>query len=422
MKILKRNIIDMVILSLSLLYILFMIWAHLFTNIMPQVLIGLMIISLVLMNKKNIIKNADLADLVDLIFLSVCLLLLLINIKTTSGVYERKNLERILHSAVILIYYSQLINKKNEFVRNYFKGILPWINIYYVLNLIIMYIQTKGTYFLMDTVSTGNTYYLDMITGLIGADGVHCVAIFTVFVILLNLVFLDIKVGQRRKLSVIYLMITTAFSLFIATQNDNNALLILIPLMAVVCLINKTELNIYNIITKIWKPVVIVIVAFVGVGVLANSSSGLFSDIAYRLNLTITSYSITGGTLAATDERFRLFSLALEKGGAWGNGWGSIEMFSDSSINLHFGMAAIQPMIYMGGWVFYVLFNITIAKIFVGNKPGYLKKWGLLVCILILMSYFTQIFIIDRLTYFMSFLCIAFLMLPNGKDGIASTE
>ena len=79
-------------------------------------------------------------------------------------------------------------------------------------------------------------------------------------------------------------------------------------------------------------------------------------------------------------------------------------------------------MIYMGGWVFYVLFNITIAKIFVGNKPGYLKKWGLLVCILILMSYFTQIFIIDRLTYFMSFLCIAFLMLPNGKDGIASTE
>lgn len=373
-----------------------------------------MIISLVLMNERFIIHKID---FIGLILLSACILLLLINIKTTSGMYERKNLERLLHSAVILIYYSQLINKKDKFVRNYFMYFLPWINTYYVLNLFVMFIQTKGTYFLMDTVSTGNTYYLDMITGLIGADGVHCVAIFTVFVVILNLAFLDEKMGQMKKLYIFYLFISSAFSLFIATQNDNNALLILMPVMAVVYWINSTKINVYNIITKLWKPVVIVIAAIMGVSVLANCSSGLFSDIAYRLNLTITSYSIVGGAFVATDERFRLYSLALENGGAWGTGWGSIEMFSDSSVNLHFGMASIQPMIYMGGWVFYAFYNIMIAKFFAGNNEGYLKKWVLLVFMLILMSYFTQIYIIDRLTYFMTFLCIAFILLSNGNGG-----
>ena len=403
LKVNRTDLIDGVIVTLSLAYVLVLIWAHVLVDKISLNLLIMMAISLITGNTKIKIKNID---VIAIMLLIVSAVLFSVNILMNSGIHEHKNVGKILSSALILIYYSNLVNHKMCFVKKYLAAALPAINIYYILNILLMLIQTRGTYFLMDTQTNGNTFYLDMITGFIGADGTHCVAIFTVFVIILNLCNIENYSHNVKRYAQIYLVVSTAVSLFVATQNDNNALFILVPVALIVYFIARTKIDLYNFLTKFWKLIAIVVVLIIGLHFLSTSTNEKFAAIAYRLNLTITSYSLTGGQILSTDERFRLYTLALQNGGMWGKGWGSIQMFSDTSINHHFGMSAIQPMIYMGGWVFYLIYNLTTAKLFAGKENGSIKRTILFFFLFVLMSYFTQIYIIDRLTYFMCFLCM----------------
>lgn len=404
-----KDILDTTILTLVLLYVLVFIWAHFMTNLIPNILPLLMIASIFVSSLKINLRKLD---FVDFTLILISIVLFVSKCTNRPGPYLKDNIERIIHSLIILCYFARLVDSKSEFLRRYFKHALPILNVYYVLNMIVMFIQTSGNYFLMDTLSTGNTYYLDMITGFIGADGTHCVALFTVFMIILNLCFINDCKVKYKPYFIGYIALSTIVSIFIATQNDNNALFVLIPTVLIIYFFLKTKINFYNIITKFWKPILAGLIATIGINMLASNTSGKFVDIAYRINLTITSYAMTQGGIMATDERFRLFNLAIEKGGMWGLGWGSIEMFADTLINAHFGMAAIQPMIYMGGWVFYLIYNVLIAKLFAGQKKGSFKPCILLFGLFVIVSYFTQIYIIDRLSYFMAFICIA-LKLPS---------
>lgn len=406
----RKDALDWIILTLSLSYVLLLIWAHVFTNKIPMILLTLMICSLIYNNLRMEIKTIDGLALILIIVTGI---LFVSNVIGSSGINVSENINKILSSSIILIYYAYIVNLKTDFVKNYLKRILPIINGYFIVNNVLMLIQAQGNYFLVDTQSNGNVYYVDMITGFIGADGTHCVTIFTMFTIILNLCFVNEQIIQVRFKSYIYVFISILLPLFVATKNDNKGLFILLPMILVIYFLYRTKINIYNLFTRFWKPILVVLVGLLVLNIISHSSNPELADIANKLNITINSYALKSGQITSVDERFRLYMIAWINGGLWGKGWGSIKMFADQSINHHFGMTAIQPIVYMGGMVFYISYNVCMAKLFAGKSTGYVKRWILFFVLMTFMSYFTQIYIIDRVTYFMAFLCVAIRLLPQ---------
>lgn len=399
----KLETVDSLILSMLFLNVLFLYWARVNLTYIVYITLGFIVLRFIVFTRGF---RIEIRHIPEWILLILVVTMFIINCSMSGGSNLPGNVQVLLINAALILYMTYLAKNKRDYLYRFFRKALVPLNVYNWINNIIMIIQLRGTGFLMDY-NELNSMYQDHVTGFIGRDGTHCVALFSVFIMVLDFYYIHTVSPRYRLLAWINDIASVLVSVIIATQSDNNGLLLMVPVTFVVYVLFSMGNNIIRILSRIWKPLLL------GLGLFAILAGVMFlripelRDIQERLMQTVGTYSFGDNGVSASDERFLFTSFALEAGGVFGKGWGSITMLSEPSIDLHFGMAAIQPMLYMGGWLplacYIIFYSIRLSN----GRKDYVRRLVGFSLLLLLLTYYMQIFIVDRMTIFFGFFVMA---------------
>lgn len=275
-------------------------------------------------------------------------------------------------------------SKEKNIMEKYGQNIIPkFLNIYFLINIPILILQCKGDGFLMLQLNSSyfNQFYPDHISGLLGLDGTHKLAILTIAVLYAN-IYMALK--TKKKIYYFYLIIDCVFSLVISTYNDNKAFFIILPLMLLPVIFKGMEKKIF----KIAFAILICLLVFI---VLCSTSDTIQTLLSEKIF-----YLFDGNSTRNLSEQERTYVVkyALEEGNGYllGNGIGC--KYPKLEPKAHFGINDMSVLIYEGGLIYYliwciVLTNIIYDTIFEGKKL--LKMKLLIFFYVVFFIYYNQI-------------------------------
>ncbi|MBM6810023.1 hypothetical protein H5983_02870 [Faecalitalea cylindroides] len=294
------------------------------------------------------------------------------------------------------------------------------INIYFIINIIVMFIQLQGNYFMIGVVTQENTMYQDLISGLLGYSMTAAVCYFSTFVIMYNVVISGtIRRELRRKLFSIYNMILIFVMAYISMQNDNVQYFAILPLSFIILMIFKNRLST---VSGLQKVILMFFVCIFCITMILSIIPGLYETlndtVFYKFTGAIEHMydgaSVTHGSM----ERLALVVYGL----AYANGWILGKGFSYSGVYtpytfgfVHFGNANIGAFVCLGGIWFYIAIIYLYSKRLNGmieynaysNKKGYLNI--LIPIFLVVVSTFSIPFTDISIS-----LCVMFILLVFG--------
>ncbi len=249
-----------------------------------------------------------------------------------------------VHEAVVHDdFYKWIVNK----ARPLFSTIL-------LINILIMAIQYSRPGTLIAASDGVAISREDMISGLFGYGSTHAVALFTVFVVLINL-----DAAKQKKRCYLIAIALAFASLFIATLNDNKALFFFLPiglfiryLIYYVHNYKKTTIKLTILLPILFIVIYILVISIPSLSQFIDEHVVSSIDIAFRA-LDKNSY------VNGSDERFKMIALVFSLPGAWafGDGIGKVNLYEEGYRNFnHFGLSDFGSIaILCGLWIFTAL-------------------------------------------------------------------
>ena len=360
---LKLQTIDKVMLSWLLFFVLLQFRTHILIS-ESKIVISIVCFSLFLFRFILICRCKAKEDwLFSLVATVVVLVLITIISFFSNKTYLIGNTRELFFPLTLFLYTSVLTYDESSLDR-FFISILPLLNIYFVINSFIIYLQVNGHDYLLDT-----TYYselkFDYMSGLFGGnDGTHRLTLFTSFITLLMLHYFKSLRKKQKWVNGLLFIIGIVSTTYLSTQIDNIAYFVFVPLSVAVYFAVASQ-KFRNFAKKMVKPSIFIFAIYLLLNILVKNDSSGFGKILNRLNMTIFAYGGLWDFISnSTDERAILFSFAVVNGGLLGKGLGSIRILGEPSINLHFGMASAQSLIYLIGVLPYLIYIFIISKIY----------------------------------------------------------
>ena len=323
---------------------------------------------------------------------------------------------------ILFSYLLFLLDEKKDCLYRFFRKILyPFMNIYFYINVPIIFLQIKTRTFLMKRALEYNAYTPDQITGLIGYNGTHILSFFWVTLILINL----FNYLKSKKLSILVNTICQVIlMILISSQNDNTVFFYIAPLTLIQFLLfNKIQVNI----KKVLKIIFIGIISFNAIYFIINANQVLKEqlDKFVETRVIIKYEQLISGESDTDEERIQLFKYSLEYGNGYGfgKGIGSVN-YGDSKMPRHFGMSEISIKTYEGGLIYLAVLNIlwtvyltSILTCKLNYKNKLMTFLVVLVNVVLLCSY-TQIFYDQYLIFFMGIHCVMYNLFDdfNSKE------
>ena len=241
------------------------------------------------------------------------------------------------------------------------------INIYFIINIIVMFIQLQGNYFLVGVVTQENTLYVDLISGLFGYSMTAAVCYFSVFVIIYNMVIsYTIKKRFYQKLFYTYNIAIVLIMSYLSTQNDNVQYFAFVPLALIVMMLSRNRLNT---ITGQQKVLLVALTCVFGItialavvpGLYETLNDGVFYKFTGAIEHMYDGPSVTHGSM----ERIALlvYGLIYASGWALGKGFSYAGVYTPYTFGfVHFGNANIGAFICLGGIWFYFAVIFLYSK------------------------------------------------------------
>ena len=380
--------IDVVLETWLLFFVLIQFRLHLF-EIQSRIIAA--IISLALFFVYLISQLTKKTNRITALFFGVAFIfILLLNFVTSAKTHLLNNLVEIIIPLSLLLYFGSLLSRPQK-LNSFFKAIILPLNIYLIINSLILYLQFNGATNLLDT-----TYYSDLsydyYSGLLGGnDGTHRLTLLVSFLLILNIHYFGSFSLNGKIFNLLLFAIGFAATTYFSTQNDNVAYFVYVPFTLLIYFLIKVK-SLSGFAKSFYKPLIIVGLFYGVVSLLVKNETTGFGKIINRLNETVFSYGfINEKSSMGPDERTRLFTFSLENGGLFGRGIGSIKMLAEPSISLHFGMASIQSLVYMIGFIPFLLYLVFVSVYFSRFSSKKLYSFVLLFCFAFLSSYFSQV-------------------------------
>lgn len=305
------------------------------------------------------------------------------------------NLYYMFLPAVWISYFGYLIRCRLELLDNCFENLRRPLNVYYIVNFVVILLQRGQTYFLMPVDRIENTYYEDHIAGLLGIEGTHRLALFTVFVILLNFrcIMRKIRNGKVPLMNSSFLIVVVVTAIYSSSINDNNMLFLLMPFF-ILAFYMYTPGNSRG---KIFNTILLLFVIFTLL-YFVTTSSYIAEVLGSRISSVITSIQKTTNGTQISDERmiYLVFALSQMNGWLFGVGFGSVNMRQDASIVRlgyqfrNWGMSDISPLVAMGGVIYYIVLLCLYANILIAGKSEKRgRKYAFI--IMLVLTYYHQV-------------------------------
>lgn len=238
------------------------------------------------------------------------------------------------------------------------------LNLYYIVNFFIMQKQILNHGFMVHNRS-GNSLYMDMITGLVGENGTHKLTFLFITTLYLNYYYFDDHKKIRRRLAKVFFLFILISSIYISTFNGNRMYyFILLFSMTPILYITKKNSRIdkQKILKNSLKIIILITIVFsiyknnykvrdfINSNIIDTYINGTFS----RFNESKVNDGNKG------EERVELLKYAIKNTNLmFGKGIGSIHMTRDPSVPTHFGINDIIIRIYTGG-IFFAILTLMI--------------------------------------------------------------
>ena len=391
----KNNRIEKQVLNFMLIYGLFSSYIE-FSQIWNIIILFLFILIIMLSKdfRNSIIKNSNI-----ILFTLVFLTLLGINIlNSSSHGYIVGNLTQLTKCVIILLIICGIAHENNSVFKDFLLKKFKLINFMWIINIIVLFIQERGTGFLIKNKWMAiNSYYPDQCSGLFGNSGTHILALFSVFVFIYNSFYITYK-KNRKNISLItaYNYITMIIMLLLSTKNDNNSIFILYIIFICFYFFAKSISKKTQLLKKIVKVISYTFVGFLVLLVIykiPNINTFINETLFARINQVFSD----NGNALGSNERLAIFYHALNNGNGWkmGNGIDSWPFDQPNYMGfVHFGLSSIGTITMLGGIWIYIYMLFYYSKIFLGKI-----KWDMRsiiisltnVLILVILSIYTVI-------------------------------
>mgnify|MGYP006067084083 CR=1 FL=1 len=254
------------------------------------------------------------------------------------------------------------------------------VNIYFIINIVVMLIQLQGNYFMVGVVTQENTLYHDLVSGLFGYSMTASVCYFSTFVIIYNIVIAKaMKVRIKKILFNIYNFFLVLIMAYLSTQNDNVQYFAIVMLALIFILLSNNRLNT---ITGMQKVIFVVLLSVFGIIILLFTVPGLFEILNERvlykfigaIEHMYDGASVTHGSM----ERIALVVYGLTNADGWvlGRGLSYAGVYTPYTFGfVHFGNANIGAFICLGGiWFYFSIIYLYSTRLIAMVEYNICKK------------------------------------------------
>lgn len=318
------------------------------------------------------------------------------------------NFLRIVQVAVYILYiYSNLI-RHGDAVPALLMETAPAFNLILIINYIIMCIQYAIPGVLIASHSGVDVMQVDVVCGLFAYGSTHTVALFTVFVVVLN-IFARISGLRKWHTNYVYQVSLALFSIVFAELNDNKALWFFLPLVlamigGVYLWLNRQFLGMrFSIAVAL-----MVLVSFSAYWLLPMVRSFVDENLINSISIAMRAFSPTAYA-NGSDERFKIIAYAFSLPEFWmiGDGMGAAGLYEASYRGFpHFGQTDFGSIGILCGVWYYLYIIFMFARVL---SAGYARRRLIRVPVLILivcLSLYTQPFTQVRIAVPSAMLCI----------------
>ncbi len=332
-----------------------------------------------------------------LLFMMLFFLLFMNATLNDFGDYFFSNLFQIIKVVLLGTTIVSIASEDNLVFEEFINKKIVLLNVFWILNIISLFLQEMGTGFLIkQSWIESNPYLIDHWCGLFGNSGTHVLAIFSIFIFWVDLYYLRLPVCKNRRLIRAYLFITTSLMFLLSITNDNKSLFILFFIFLIYYILCKIFVKKNNIVIKFVKILSYTLLIFIVLSLLIKIPA--VNNLYYNLSKTINSLISFNSNAYGSSERLLIFVNSLQNGFGWGfgKGFGAWSLDSPNYLGFtHFGISSIGTIVTLCGIWFYSILVLFWASVFSSIRISKNRKLiiNLLnIIILVVMSIYTTIF------------------------------
>ena len=323
------------------------------------------------------------------------------------------NMITIITTTTLFVYMSFVCKYKRNFITRFFKKKKYVFNIYMVINIPVLVLQLGGHTELSGKhpESLTNAFSADLVSGLFGYNGTGLLTMYFCFLMLYNFVQYKCKYIKKKRIFVLYNFLLFVFISFVASNSDNKALFVLVPLFLISYLI-VFRMNLYKntlqrmkvLLRYIFKGICVFTLFVVGLQPVIGTLD-LIRDIVDKLQEGLTNANVAYGSA----ERLGTIVFALNNPDIRWKGAGIARHAWQESYGLgfaHFGISDFGSFLCLGGIVFVlslICFLLAVYRTVFRDKIAGYTFFTLTVIVLI----YTQLMTVMSLTCSWIFLVFA---------------
>lgn len=342
--------------------------------------------------RKSYINNVK-----GVLFLILILIFIFFNIMfTNEKTFVLGNFLQLLKTFIIASSIMAISQEDNSFFKDFILNKFKLLNFFWIANLVVLILQCLGTGFMIKSSWLSiNSYYLDQCSGLFGNSGTHILALFSVFIFIYNMYYVENSNSKHKKNINIYNIITAIIMIICSTFNDNNAIFILYGLFISLYYISMLFYQKKTLSKKMIKIIFLTTVAIVTLVIIYNIpiiNSYINNTLLKRIDLLLLK---NNQSALGSNERLAIYQYALDHEYGWklGTGFGSWGFDMPNFHGFpHFGISSIGTITMLTGIWFYLLLTFMFSRIFSGKiNIKFLFYFILIAFLIVILSIFTPI-------------------------------
>lgn len=390
-----KSLLNIVIIAMFMMQLMVFRWLGIADTI-NDLLFGLLLLN-IFVNYRNYAVPSLLVSTVLFIVYPFFNLVLL---GGTMG-FALRNLYRLLRTLLIIIYVCNLLKYNRSLVFKLLRKGFLLFNLYFLINIPVLILQIQGHYRLagFHISLAGITYMPDLISGTFGMFGTPVLALYSVFLILYNFMYMQIWCDKKYKMFLLlYDGFVLIFSCWVSAQNDNKGFYLMLMLFVVCYYIvgNEGKLaNNYSIIKQLRNLLGISMVIVI-VGAVAYFAYTYVDMIRENIDLIIYKFSEGYNDpdhVKGSGERIGMimFGLSDPFHSIFGYGLGLYLNRADTLGFVHFGQADFGSYLCLGGLLYLFFLFSTAYFSFARNYKRFTFPLLMVLCFIVL-SIYTQPF------------------------------
>ena len=392
LKIKREYSIDYIVWFLLLFYVLIAHWIWRGRGIQEDLIIVFSIVGVTKSIKMEKIRRSALPAYVGgIVLFLICFIGILVNHSYT---YLAEDTKAMIGTFGVGMYILVCGYKKTEAIEKTKIFLFKFLNIYAVINSMIIIIQYFIPYFLVNRsamVRVNNNYYTDQITGFFGVNGTTRWCVWTMVIIILNF---HMYYRKKRRLFLAYNITLIFISTLISFMNSCRSFVVFLPMTLLIYFFVIRKVGIRIRIKYVWFMMLFALFC-ISIYALNSYVKNYIDELIQDKIMTYLSADIEF-MISSNDDRVIATNYAYKNGGLWGTGIGSIPMHSSNNIVKYLGLNSASSYIHMVGVSGYFLYCFILARmgaVLCRGKIG--QNWTITIVyfvFLVIISYLLPIF------------------------------